>query len=139
MWIWIVAVPSLCAILMACALGPAPGIAGFERDAKDYLYLIGIALLLGICVAALTGPFILGPLYHYREELNGYPFQPDDAVELLVGANRGRVARVVEVLEGRGVVRVDLGEFATPGAKTLFRIAQVIKVTKMGPAPIDLE
>ena len=132
--IWIVAVPSLCVLLMAGALGSPPEIAGFQPEAKSYLFLLGIALLLGICVAALLGPFILGPLYHYRAELNGYPFQPGDRVEILVGANCGRVVRVVEEWAFRGgELRVDLGEFAHPKARTSFHFTEVIRVDDAEP------
>ena len=82
-----------------------------------------------MCVAALLGPFILGPIYHYRGVLNGYPFQPGDRVQILVGANRDRIVQVVEVWDWRGDLRVNLGEFATPRARTFFQFTQVIKVT----------
>ena len=48
-------IPSLFVAFMAWALGPAPVIAGFEPEAKSYLFLLGIALLLGFCVVALRG------------------------------------------------------------------------------------
>ena len=128
-WIWIVIIPTLCVVLMARALGPPPEIAGFQAEAKNYLFLLGSALLLGICVAALLGPFILGPLSHYRAELNGYPFQPGDWVEILVGANCGHVVQVIEVRDWRGDLRVDLGEFARPKARTFFQFTQVVKAT----------
>jgi hypothetical protein len=98
-----VAVPSLFVLLMAKPLAPAPEIAGFEGETKSYLFLVGIALLLGFCVVALVGPFILGPIYDYRAELNGVPFQAGDRVGILVGANRGHVARVVEVWDGAAI------------------------------------
>lgn len=59
--------------------------------------------------------------------------RPGDRVELLVGANRGRVVRVVEVWDWRGDLRVDLGEFAKPRARTLFGFAQVIKRSDAEP------
>ncbi len=126
--IWVVAIPSLSVLLMARGLGPAPEFAGFEAEAKNYLFLLGIALLLGLCVAALVGPFILGPIYHYRAELNGAPFQTGDRVEVLVGANSGRVARVAEVWEGRAHLRVDWDPAVARKSKTVFHFAQVIKV-----------
>ncbi len=135
--IWIVVFPALCVALMAVALGPPPELAGFKGDAKGYLLLLGLALLIGLCAAALLGPFLLGPLYHYRAERNGYPFHPDDRVELLVGANRGRVVRVVEVWDWRGDLRVDLGESARPGANTLFQFTQVVRVAEDAPPAVE--
>ena len=132
--IWIVAVPSLCVLLMAGALGSPPEIAGFQPEAKSYLFLLGIALLAGSCVAALLGPFILGPLYHYRAELNGYPFQPGDQVQILVGANRGRVVQVIGEWAFRGgELRVDLGAFAHPRARTSFGFTEVMRVEDAEP------
>ena len=127
------AVPSLFVLLTARALGPAPEIAGFEADARSYLFLLGIALLLGFCAVALVGPFILGPIYHYRAELNGAPFQTGDRVEVLVGANRGHVARVAEVWEWRGDLRVDWGTSVARKSRTIFHLAQVIKVGDAEP------
>jgi hypothetical protein len=118
-WIWIVSFLALAVLLMASALGPVPELAGFGPDAKAYLLLIGIALLLGYCVAALLGPFVLGPIYHWRAEVNGAPFQPGDRVEILVGANSGRVARGAEVWDWRGSLRVDFTE-PSPADKTHF-------------------
>jgi len=131
--IWIVIIPSLCVVLMARALGTPPKIGGFQADARSYLILLAIAWLLGLCVAALLGTFILAPLYRYRAQLNGYPFQPGDRVEILVGASRGRVVHVVEVCDWRGSLRLDLGELASPRARTSFHFAQVIKATDAEP------
>jgi hypothetical protein len=131
--IWIVSVPSLFVVLMARALGPVPEMAGFEAEARNYLFLLGIALLLGFCMVALTGPFILGPLYHYRAELNGAPFQMGDRVEVLVGANRGQVARVAEVWEWRGDLRVEWSSSVARKGRTIFHCAQVIKVRDAEP------
>jgi hypothetical protein len=118
---------------MASALGPAPEIAKFGPEAKSYLFLLGIALLAGICVAALAGPFILGPIYHHRAELNGAPFQAGDRVVVLVGARRGQVARVTEVLEWRGYLRVDWGSSTARKSREVFQLAQVIKVDVAEP------
>jgi len=132
--IGIVLVPSLFVVLMARALDPAPEIAGFDAEARSYLFLLGIALLLGFCVVALMGPFILGPIYHYRAELNGAPFQTGDRVEVLVGANRGRVARVAEVWESRSDLRVDWNSSVARKGRTIFHFAQVIKVADAEPS-----
>ena len=135
---FIVAVPTLFVFLMARALGPAPQIAGFGAEAKSYLLLLGLALLLGLCVVALTGPFILGPIYHHRAELNGAPFQAGDRVEILVGVNRGRVARVAEVWEWRGDLRVDWGSSEARARRTIFALTQIIKVRDDSPGvPAD--
>ena len=118
---------------MASALGTPPDLSTLGAEAKSYLFLLGITWLLGLCVAGLVGWFILGTLYHYRAEFNGYPFRPGDHVEILVGANRGRVVQVVEVWDWRGNLRVDLGEFARPGARTYFHFAQVIRADDAEP------
>ena len=131
--IWMAAFPALAALLMASALGPAPELAGFGRDAQAYLLLIGIALALGFCVAALLGPFVLGPIYHWRAEVNGAPFQPGDRVEILVGANRGRVARVAEVWDGRASLQVEFTEPVPRNDKSIFDLTQVLKVASADP------
>lgn len=133
--IWMAAFPALAALLMAGALGPAPELAGFGRDARAYLLLIGIALALGICVAALLGPFVLGPIYHWRAEVNGAPFQPGDRVEILVGANRGRVARVAEVWDWRGSLQVEFTEPVPRRDKTSFALTEVLKIGAAESAP----
>jgi hypothetical protein len=131
--IWMAAFPALAVLLMASALGPAPELAGFGPDAKAYLLLIGIALALGFCVAALLGPFVLGPIYHWRAEVNGAPFQPGDRVEILVGATRGRVARVAEVWDWRGSLRVEFDPPAIREETTIFALTQVLKVKSTDP------
>ena len=75
-----------------------------------------------------AGPFILGPIYHYRAEQNGAPFHTGDRVEILVGANRGQVAQVAEVWEWRGDLRVDWGPSVARKGRTIFGLAQIIKV-----------
>jgi hypothetical protein len=132
-WIWMLAFPALAALLMASALAPVPELAGFGPDAKAYLLLIGIALALGLCFAALLGPFVLGPIYHWRAEVNGAPFQPGDRVEILVGANRGRVARVAEVWDWRGSLRVEFAEPVFRKERSIFALTQVLKVGRTDP------
>jgi hypothetical protein len=134
-WIWFTVVPLLPTLPMAYALGAPPGLSSFGTEAKNYLLLLGVTWFLGLCIAGLVGWFILGTLYQYRAELNGYPFQVGDRVEILVGANRGRVATVAEVWDWRGNLHVDLGEFGKPGAKTQFHFAQVIKLSNAGEPP----
>ena len=119
--ILVVIVPLLFAYLMARGLGPVPRLAGLGPEARSYLLLLGIALLLGLCVVALLAPFVLGPIYHYRAELNGAPFQAGDRVEILVGANRGQVARVVEVWDWRGNLRVEWDARVTRRNRTAAR------------------
>jgi hypothetical protein len=133
--IWMAAFPALAALLMASALGPAPELAGFGRDARAYLLLIGIALALGLCVAALLGPFVLGPIYHWRAEVNGAPFHPGDRVEILVGANRGQVARVAEVWDWRGSLRVEFPGATGRGERSIVNLTQVIKVDDARTSP----
>lgn len=133
-WIWFTVVPLLCVLLMASALGTPPDISALGAEAKSYLLLLGITWLLGYCAAGLVGWFILGPIYHYRAELNGAPFQTGDRVQILVGQNRGRVVRVAEVRDWRGDLRVDLGELANRKGKTMFHFAQVIKVDDAEPS-----
>jgi hypothetical protein len=127
--IWMTAFPTLAVLLMASALAPAPELAGLGPDAKAYILLIGIALALGLCIAALLGPFVLGPVYHWRAEVNGAPFQPGDRVEILVGANRGRVARVAEVWDWRGSLRVEFAEPVPRKDKTIFALTQVLRIS----------
>jgi hypothetical protein len=122
-----VAVPSLFVVMMAKLLGPAPEIVPFEAEAKSYLFLLGMALLLGLCVVALAGPFILGPIYHHRAELNGAPFLPGDHVTILVGPNEGQVAHVAEVWEWRGDLRIKWEPSAPRKGKTIFQFVEVIK------------
>jgi hypothetical protein len=133
-WIWFTAIPLLAVLLMAKALGTTPDLSALEVEAKSYLFLLGITWLLGFCVAGLVGWFILGPLYHYRAELNGYPFRPGDRVEILVRANRGRIVLVAEVRDWRGDLRVILPESASRKGKTMFHFAQVIKVNDAEPS-----
>jgi hypothetical protein len=114
-------------LLMAGALGtPPPDLLGLGADAKRYLFLLGITWLLGFFGGGLLGWFILGPLYHYRAELNGYPFQTGERVQILVGAKRGRVARITEVREVRGEVCVELPE--SGGHNYAFAFTEVIRV-----------
>ena len=64
--------------------------------------------------------YILGPVYFHRARLNGAPFQEGDLVEILVGPNRGRLTRVLETWEWRGMVKVALVNPATPTRKSIF-------------------
>lgn len=125
-WICIIVVPMLFVALMAGALGSPTSLTPGEAHPKGYLLLLGLAWLLGWASCALVGPFVLGPIYFHRAQLNGAPFQAGDPVEILVGPNRGRVVRVVEPLNGRGMVKVDFGE--QPGLKReWFEETQLLK------------
>jgi hypothetical protein len=127
-------VPLLCVAIMASTLGSPPALSPLDSDAKSYLLLLGLAWFLGWAICSLAGPFILGPIYLHRAKLNGAPFAVGDMVEILVGPNRGRVLRVLEPLDGRGLVKVDLGEHASRKGKSIFGTgnffeeAQLIKV-----------
>ena len=85
-WICIVVVPLLCVALVARELGPPPALFPLETDARSYFLLLACAWLLGWASCALLGPFVLGPIYFHRAQLNGAPFQMGDSVEI-----RGRV------------------------------------------------
>jgi hypothetical protein len=132
-WIWFTVAPLLCVLIMANALGTPPHLYALGVEAKSYLFLLGLAWLLGYLVAGLLGWFIFGPVYHYRAELNGAPFQPGDRVQILVGRDRGRVVRVAEVWDWRGDLRVDLGDLAGRKRRTIFGFAQVIRATDAEP------
>jgi hypothetical protein len=71
---------------------------------------LALCWLLGLLVSALTGWFILGPMYYARGITNGAPYQAGDEVLILAGRNRGRIVRVAEVLEARDQVRVEGGD-----------------------------
>lgn len=81
------------------------------------------------------GWFVIGPLYHYRAELNGYPFQPGDRVLLLTGANRGWVAPVKEVWDWRGTLVVDFADAPRPKANKYFGFVEVIKADRASGLP----
>ncbi len=130
-WICIVVVPLLCVALVARELGPPPAFFPLESDARSYLLLLACAWLLGWASCALLGPFVLGPIYFHRAQLNGAPFQMGDSVEILVGPNRGRVVRVLEPLDGRGMAKVDLGEPANAKRKSIFWCGDIFELTQL--------
>ena len=130
-WICIVVVPLLCVAFMARALGPPPALSPLESDARSYLLLLGIAWLLGWASCSLVGPFILGPIYFHRAQLNGAPFQVGDSVEILIGPDRGRVVRVLEPLDGRAMVKVDLGDHLNLERKRSFRTRNTFEETQL--------
>jgi len=134
-WIWFAVAPLLGVLIMASALGAPPDLTTLGAEAKIYFFLLGLAWILGYLAAGLLGWFLLGPIYHYRAELNGAPFQPGDRVQILVGRDRGRVVRVAEVRDWRGDLRVDLGELADLKGRAIFHFAQIIKVTN-AEAPV---
>jgi transcription elongation factor len=78
-----------------------------------------------------VGTFVLGPIYFHRAQLNGAPFQPGDVVEILVGPNRGRVVRVLESWDWRGMVKVDLGAPATSKRRGIFRCRYIFEETQL--------
>lgn len=130
-WIWIIVVPMLFVAFMARALGSPPALSTLEPDSKSYLLLIGLAWLLGMASCSLVGPFILGPVYFHRAQLNGAPFQVGDPVEILVGPNRGRVVRVLEPLDGRAMVKVDFAEPPGLKQKRTFRAGDTFEETQL--------
>ena len=133
-WLWIILVPLLSAALMASFLGTPPAdLAEFGPDAKRYIFLVGMGLLLGYFAGGLLGYFVLGPVYHYRAELNGAPFRTGDIVQILVGRNRGRIVRVTEVTEGRGVLKVDLGESNPKGKPIYYEFTEIVKADDPEP------
>lgn len=127
-WIWFTVAPLVPVLVVARALGTPPDLSAFGPEARSYLFLLGVTWLLGYLVSGLVGWFIFGPLYHYRAEVNGYPFRPGDRVEILVGPSRGRVVRVADVWEQRGEVRVEAPESAGGKKRTVYQFTQVIKV-----------
>jgi len=133
-WIWFTVVPLIPVLVAARALGTPADLSTFGPESRSYLFLLGISWLLGYLVGGLVGWFILGPLYHYRAEINGYPFRSGDRVEILVGARRGCVLRVAEVREERGEVRIEPPESAGRKEKTVFHFAQIIKVDGVEPS-----
>jgi hypothetical protein len=69
------------------------------------LPLAGIGYVIGIC-------FIWMILGHIAARLQGWPFFEGEEVVILVGRHKGRVARIYEVWEPRGQVRLELGDAA---------------------------
>ncbi len=116
---------------MASALGPPSSLSPLGSDGKSYLFLLGLAWLLGCAGGSLVGTFILGPIQFHRAQLNGAPYQPGDLVEILVGPNRGRIVRVQESLDGRGTVKVDLGEQTSPIGKSIFWSGEYFEETQL--------
>ena len=108
-WLWLGLSPLVAVLATAYVLGPAPELA-WTAEARGYAFLIAIAWAIAFCVAALAGVFLLGPLYRHRARVNGAPFHAGDRVLVLAGRHRGKRARVEEVWEYRGTLRVAGGE-----------------------------
>ena len=132
--IWFVAFPAIAVWLMAAALGPAPDLSAWNRDAKGYALLIVVALFLGLAIGGLLGVFVLGPVYFHRSQLNGAPYGPGDRVMVLVGRNRGLVARIVEVNDFRDTIKVEWEDSAADAAKVYYRHLQVLRADARPPA-----
>lgn len=78
--------------------------------------LVGWIMLAAIPVAGIgciVGMvFIWMMLSGIAAWIQGWPFSEGDEVVILAGKNRGRVAKVYEVWEPRGQVRLELGDAA---------------------------
>jgi hypothetical protein len=114
-------------IAPACgALGLATWIA-VSLDGISLLLVLSMvpALMLG----ALLGLMFLHPVFHlFCGFLNGAPYRNGDAVYILVGPHRGRVATLYDVWSPRQQVRVDLGEQARREVKDVFDDLEVCRV-----------
>ena len=130
-WLAIIIVPLLCLVFMTRVLGPAPALLPLNAASGNYLFLLGLAWFLGWALCALVGPFIFGPIYSYRARLNGAPFLPGDQAEILVGPHRGRIVQVLEALDGRGKIRVDLGEKTSSKRKGMFLAGDFFEETQL--------
>ncbi len=134
-WLWMILIPLSCTVLMSGLLGSPPSLSPLTPEAKSYVLLLALAWMFGWAGGALVGPFILGPIHHHRAQLNGAPFQTGDLVQVLVGPYRGRVTRVLEPLDGQGLVKVDLAQQAQRSWKSRFwcgnrfEETQLLKIT----------
>jgi hypothetical protein len=104
--LWLAAVAG--ALCVGWRLIPAtqPSSVGVLRTAL----LICVGGVLGLFLAVFPGMFVLGPLMNVVARINGSPFQVGDEVMILCGKHSGRVARIYELWNQRGQVRLELGE-----------------------------
>jgi hypothetical protein len=92
---------------------------------QNIVHVILLSILVFLCSAVIGWP-IIGTIYHYRELENGGPFKVGDYVQILVGANKGKVAQVYSTWQGSSV-RVDLGQDLKDELKDIFSSTQLIK------------
>lgn len=95
--------------------------------------VVGWILLAMIPAAALGyvvgSAFIWNILAQIAARIQGWPFAEGDEVVILSGPNKDRVARIYEVWEPRGQVRLDLGEEARIAVKDVYC---AVAVTRSG-------
>lgn len=107
MRLWFLIIPVVLGTVFGRTYGLKPGMLTEPRA----LGIAALCWLLGLLVSAITGWFILGPMYDARGITNGAPYQAGDEVLILVGERRGNVARISEAIEARDRVRVQGGDY----------------------------
>jgi hypothetical protein len=130
--LWFILVP----ILFAAALLADTRTTDFTSW-RALLPTIGLAigaLIAGLLIAAVTGWWILGPLYYSRALKNGGPFVPGDTVYIISGPHKGTITGIYSTWQG-DTIRADLGPQAKDKFKDIFSAADLLRVHPPAPTP----
>lgn len=106
------AVPFSLPIAVCLHVKPVAWILDHWMNAIGFVLILILSWGVGWFLATLAGWFVIGPLYYEQACRNGAPFHVGDSVRLLIGPHAGRMVNVCQVWDGRGAVRVELGEQA---------------------------
>lgn len=95
--------------------------------------LIGLAVLPVVGIGYFCGAFIRMFVGGISARIQGWPFEVGDEVIVLAGKNKGQIARVYEVWETRGQVRLDLGREAKESVEDVFCAVLVTRLRNAVP------
>ncbi len=127
LWFWIVPLAAPLAAWWYAA--PLPWLLGHWLNVVLFAGILALAWVTGWLAAIIPCWFIFGPIYFGQARDNGAPYRIGDQVRVLVtGRHRGQVARVRDVWECRGQVRLDLGEEAAKRWEDVFSDYEVYRI-----------
>lgn len=122
------------AAAMIAAMFLALEAVGFTVDhLRDWRTLTWTALAAPLVLAVgsfgglILGSVVLGPIYAWREWVNGGPFRAGDRVLIIGGRHKGTITRVAGPWQGLSV-RLELGKEAAEAFSDIYDTTQILRL-----------
>lgn len=90
-------------------------------DIIVWLWIL-LAMIPAVLIGMIIGTVIIWQMLLARSaaKIQGWPFKVDEDVVILKGRHKNKIAKIYEIWEGRGQVRLDLGEELKRDVKDVF-------------------
>lgn len=92
-----------------------------------YITAIIVCPVLSYCISILAGHLVIPYIYSFFSWLNGAPFKTGDHVQVLCKNNYGKVGKIQQVGEYRGV---KISVVHTDESLEIYEPSQLLKVAK---------